>query len=69
MYWQQHIILVIKNLKVIKTETWELVEKLKNRRLVDYKWIFKIQEGLTNSESRRYKARLMARNFTQKEWL
>ena len=33
---------------------------------MDCKWIFKIKEGLTPREALRYKARLVAKCFTQK---
>ncbi|KAH9768873.1 Integrase catalytic domain-containing protein [Citrus sinensis] len=40
--------------------TYELVEKTKNRKTVGCKWIFRIKEGLTAAEPRRFKARLTA---------
>lgn len=45
----------------------ELVGKPKNRRIMTYKWIFRIKKGLTSSEPRRFKARLMAKGYTQKK--
>ena len=50
-----------------KNETWELVKKPANRRVVGCKWIFKIKEGLIGSEPKRFKARLVAKGYTQKE--
>lgn len=47
--------------------TWELVEvskERKNCKLIDCKWVFKIKH-LVNGE-KRYKARLVARGFSQK---
>ena len=35
--------------------------------MVGYKWIFKVKEGLSGSEPRRFKARLVAKGCTQKE--
>lgn len=48
-------------------ETWELVKRPANRRVVGCKWIFKVKEGLTGSDPKRFKARLVANGYTQKE--
>ena len=50
-----------------KNETWELVKRPKERKIVTCKWIFKKKEETTPGEGVRYKARLVARGFTQKE--
>ena len=42
-------------LSLHNNETWELVERPEKRRIVGCKWIFKIKEGLTNSEPKRFK--------------
>lgn len=47
---------------LIKNNTWVLVEKPANQRIVDNKWVFKIK---TEQKNIRYKARLVARGFTQ----
>src|SRR3954471_23054695 len=47
--------------------TWELIKKPAGARLVSCKWIFKVKEGIEGVTSKRYKARLVARGFTQKE--
>jgi hypothetical protein len=47
-------------------ETWELVEKPKDRKLVSCKWVFKVKHNADGSIDR-YKARLVARGFTQTE--
>src|ERR1051325_9249622 len=46
--------------------TW-LIKKPAGARLVSCKWIFKVKEGIEGVVSKRYKARLVARGFTQKE--
>lgn len=38
-----------------------------NRRIVSCKWIFKKNEGIPSVEPSKFKARLVARGFTQKE--
>jgi transposase InsO family protein len=49
-----------------KNQTWELVKRPKGRKIVTCKWIFKKKEE-NSGEGVRYKARLVARGFTQKE--
>jgi len=44
--------------------TWTLVPLRPGRKPVSCKWVFKIKQGV-NGEVERYKARLVARGFTQ----
>src|ERR1700752_4112245 len=46
--------------------TWELVERPKGRKLVSCKWVFKVKHNVDGTVDR-YKARLVARAFTQTE--
>ena len=50
-----------------KNHTWILVEKPSNRRTVGCKWGFRVKECLIASEPRRYKVRLVAKGYTQRE--
>ena len=50
-----------------KNETWELVTKPKDRKVVGSKWVFKRKQGTLGNEAPRYKARLVAKGFSQKE--
>lgn len=60
--WQIAMDSEIASLK--KTGTWELVELPKGRRPITRKWVYKLK--LTSSNQiERYKARLVARGFTQ----
>nr|GEX68753.1 retrotransposon protein, putative, Ty1-copia subclass [Tanacetum cinerariifolium] len=52
-----------------KNKTWELVDHLVGQKLVSCKWLFKIKEGIKGVQKRRYKARLVARGFTQRAGL
>lgn len=47
---------------LVKNDTWMIVRKPVNKRLVDLKWIFRIKE---NPYGVKYKARLVARRFNQ----
>lgn len=50
-----------------KNNTWILVEKPPNKKLVSSKWIFKLKAGASEKEPPRHKARLVAKGFTQRE--
>ena len=50
-----------------KNHTWNLIERLVNKRVVGCKWIYRIKEGIPGVEPQRYKAMLVAKGFTQKE--
>ncbi|KAH9767149.1 hypothetical protein KPL71_011170 [Citrus sinensis] len=50
-----------------RNNTWQLVRKPDNRRLVGCKWIYRIKNGVLATEPKRFKARLVAKGYTQKE--
>lgn len=64
-YWVRAIIEEIRSL--IKNGTWILVDKPKSQRCVSCKWIFKKKIEVTEGNQIRFKARLVARGFTQRE--
>ena len=47
--------------------TWILVENKRNKKVVSCKWIYRFKEGIEGVEGARFKARLVARGFTQRE--
>ena len=49
---------------LIARKTWKLVPRPAGRKLVDSKWVFKVKRNADGSIAR-YKARLVARGFTQ----
>lgn len=51
---------------LMKNDTWQLVDLPPGRNLVGSKWIFKIKRNADDSINR-YKARLVAQGFSQKE--
>ena len=50
-----------------KNNTWKLVDKPKNQKTVGCKWIFKKKDGILGVEKARYKAKLIAKGFSQRE--
>lgn len=50
-----------------KNYTWDLVNKPKDQKIVKCKWIFKKKIEVTSTEQVKFKARLVARGFTQRE--
>jgi hypothetical protein len=48
-----------------KNRTWELVKPPSNRKIVSCKWIYKRKDGLSETEPVRFKARLVARGYSQ----
>lgn len=50
-----------------KNCTWELLSEPKNRRIIGCKWVFNVKKGLTATEPRRFKGRLVAKGYTQRE--
>lgn len=52
---------------LIKNLTWVMVDKPENQKLISCKWLSKLKPGMTETDPPRYKARLVARGFTQRE--
>ncbi|KAI3790253.1 hypothetical protein L2E82_03169 [Cichorium intybus] len=48
-----------------KNGTWELVKLPKEKKPVRCKWIFKRKEGITPNEEARFKAKLVAKGYSQ----
>ena len=48
-----------------KNGRWDVVHLPKHKKTVCCKWIFKRKEGLSPSETARFKARLVAEGFSQ----
>ncbi|GJT03692.1 retrotransposon protein, putative, ty1-copia subclass [Tanacetum coccineum] len=49
-----------------KNKTLELVDHPAEQKLVSYKWLFKVKEGIKGVQKPRYKARLVAHGFTHR---
>lgn len=45
-------------------ETWSLAPFPKGRKPIASKWIYKLKEGVSSDKKPRYKARLVAKDFT-----
>jgi hypothetical protein len=51
---------------IIKNDVWEIVPRSKSKDVVSSKWLFKIKHAADGSIEK-YKARFVARGFSQKE--
>jgi hypothetical protein len=51
---------------IMKNEVWEIVPRLKNKDVVSSRWLFKIKH-VADGSIEKYKARFVARGFSQKE--
>jgi hypothetical protein len=51
---------------IMKNEVWEIVPRPKEKSVVTSKWVYKIKHAVDGSVDK-YKARFMARGFSQKE--
>lgn len=51
---------------IIQNDVWEVVPKPQDKSIVTSKWLFKIKHG-TYGSIEKYKARFVARGFSQKE--
>ena len=52
---------------LLKNGTWTLVDKPADKKVIGCRWLFKLKPGIPGVEGQRFKARLVARGFTQKE--
>ena len=50
----------------MKNDVWDIVPKPKNKSVVSLKWIYKIKHAIGGSIEK-YKARFVARGFSQKD--
>lgn len=48
-------------------ETWELIERPKGQKTIGCRWLFKRKAGIAGVEPPRYKGRLVAKGYSQKE--
>jgi len=51
----------------MKNQSWKLVERPKKQRLIGCKWTFKKKPKILGVEKGKYKERLVAKCFSQKE--
>ncbi|CAL8162132.1 unnamed protein product [Prunus armeniaca] len=54
-------------LSLKKNKTWELVELPKGRKVIGCKWVYAKNEGVNDARVVRFKARLVAKEYAQKE--
>lgn len=51
---------------IMKNDVWDIVPRLKNKSVISSKWLFKIKHAVDGSIEK-FKARFVARGFSQKE--
>ena len=51
---------------IIKNDVWEVVPRLEDKSVVTSKWLYNIKHG-SDGSAEKYKARFVARGFSQKE--
>jgi hypothetical protein len=49
-----------------KNDTWKLTNLPENKKVIDVKWVYKTKKN-AKGEVQRYKARLVAKNYKQRE--
>ena len=50
-----------------KNQTWQLVSLPSGKKPIDCKWVFQCKKGASEKEGIRYKIRLVAKEYSQKE--
>ncbi|PKA45690.1 Retrovirus-related Pol polyprotein from transposon TNT 1-94 [Apostasia shenzhenica] len=50
-----------------KNQNWELLALLKGKKTIGCKWVYKKKKTLSSREPEKYKTRLVAKGFSQKE--
>jgi len=63
--WKQTMDDEITSLRVNKT--WKLVPRPDKQKLIKYKWLFKLKEGMSLSDPLRFKVRLVAKGFLKEK--
>jgi len=48
-----------------KNDTWELSELPKGKKVIDCMWVFSKKQGYADGDIIRYKARLIAKGYTE----
>ncbi|KAM1539288.1 hypothetical protein ACFX10_004097 [Malus domestica] len=54
-------------LSLKKNKTWELVELSKGRKAIGCKWVYAKKDGIDDASLVRFKAKLVAKGYAQKE--
>lgn len=50
-----------------KNDTWKLVDKPKGQKIIGCKWVYRKNKAIPRVENERFKAKLVAKRFTQNE--
>lgn len=50
-----------------KAHTWNLVERPRGQKVIGCEWLYKLKPGIPGVEGKRYKGRVVAKGYSQKE--
>ena len=50
-----------------KNDNWTLVERPTDQKVIGCKWIYKLKPGIPGVEATKYKARVVAKGYSQAE--
>ena len=50
-----------------KNQTWELAQLLEGKKAIGYKWIYKKKPAISKKEGKKFKARLVAKRYSQQK--
>ena len=50
-----------------KNRTWDLIDRPEKAKLIGCRWLFKLKPGIPGVEDERYKGRLVAKGYSQRE--
>lgn len=52
---------------LLKNKTWNVVDRPEGKNVIGSRWLYKKKHGIARVEPERYKVKLVARGFTQRE--
>lgn len=50
-----------------RNHTWDLVERPRGQKVIGCRWLYKLKPGIPGVEDKRYKGRVVAKGYSQKE--
>ena len=63
--WMEAMVEELESLK--KNNTWKLMQLPKGKRVVGCKWVYRKKEAISEKDTKKYKAQLVAKRYSQRE--